>query len=89
MGHALTLDVPGDVYQSLRRQAEQIGQSPEAFAIQLLATATQHLDTDPLEQFIGAFSSDGADWADHHDAYLGQSVRDAMRPEALGDCPHA
>ena len=89
MGHALTLDVPEDVYQSLRRQAEQTGQSPEAFAIQLLATATQHLGTDPLEQFIGAFSSHGTDWVDHHDAYLGQAVRDTMRREAPGDSSHA
>lgn len=29
MGHTLTLDVPEEVYQSLQRQAEQTGQSPE------------------------------------------------------------
>jgi hypothetical protein len=29
MGHTLTLEVPEDVYQSLRQQAEQTGQSPE------------------------------------------------------------
>jgi hypothetical protein len=75
MGHTLTLDMPEDVYQSLKQKAEQIGQLPEALAVQLLTTATQHQSEDPLEQFIGAFNSQGSDWADQHDTYLGQSVR--------------
>ena len=75
MGHTLTLDMPEDVYQSLRQKVKQIGQSPEALAAQLLATATQHQSEDPWEQFIGAFNSQGSNWADHQDTYLGQSVR--------------
>ena len=78
MGHTLMLDVPEDVYQSLRHQAEQTGQLPEAIAVQLLVTATQHRLDDPLEPFIGAFSSEGSDWADHHDTYLGKSIRDTI-----------
>jgi hypothetical protein len=81
MGHMLTLDVPEEVYQSLIQKAEQTGQPPEAVAVQLLATATQHQIDDPVEQFIGAFSSHGshgADWADQHDAYLGKAVKDSM-----------
>jgi hypothetical protein len=78
MGHALTLDVPEDVYQSLLQKAEQIGQPPEALAVQLLATAAQRPIDDPLEQFIGTLSSHGSDWADQHDQYLGESVRDTM-----------
>jgi hypothetical protein len=88
MGHTLTLDVPEDVYQSLRHQAEQTGQMPEAIAVQLLVTATQRQLDDPLEQFIGTFSSEGSDWADHHDIYLGKSARDTMRrasPEGQPD----
>jgi hypothetical protein len=78
MGHTLTLDVPEDVYQSLIQKAEQTGQPPEAVAVQLLATATQHRVDDPLEQFIGAFSSQIADWAEQHDAYVGKAVKDSM-----------
>ena len=89
MGHTLILDVPADVYQSLQRHAEQIGQSPETVAVQLLATATQPHIEDPLEQFSGAFSSQGVDWADHHDTYLGQSVRDTMRRETPKGHPEA
>ncbi len=80
MGHTLTLDVPEAVYQALIRQAEQTGQPPEALAVQLLATATQHRGDDPLEQFIGAFRSHSADWADQHDAYLGKGAQGSMDP---------
>jgi hypothetical protein len=78
MGHTLLLDLPEQVYQCLRQQAEQTGQSPETVAVQWLAAATQSYVADPLEQFIGAFDSRGTDWADHHDAYLGQAVKDTL-----------
>jgi hypothetical protein len=82
MGHTLTLDIPENVYQLLLQKAEQTGQPPEAVAVQLLTTVIQPQSTDPLEQFIGAFDSHGADWADHHDANLGESIKDTMRREA-------
>jgi hypothetical protein len=78
MGHTLTLDVPEEVYQSLIQKAEQTGQPPEAVAVQLLATAIQYQVNDPLEPFIGAFSSHGANWADQYDVYLGKAAKDAM-----------
>ena len=81
MGHTLTLDVPEEVYQALRQQAENTGYPPETVAVQLLARLIQPQSADPLEQFIGAFSSQDTDWADHHDRYLGQSVRATMVPE--------
>jgi len=89
MGHTLTLEVPEDVYQSLIQKAEHTGQPPEAVAVQLLTTATQPRVEDPLEPFIGAFSSHGVDWADHHDVYLGTSVRDTMRHQAPAGRPDA
>ena len=49
MGHTLTLDLPENVYQCLRQQAEQTGQSPETVAVQWLVTATQASVDDPLE----------------------------------------
>lgn len=82
MGRTLRLEVPDDVYQSLSQRAERSGQSLESVAVELLAAATQHRDDDPLEQFIGVLSSPCSDWADRHDAYLGKSLRDAMRDEA-------
>lgn len=79
MSHILTLEVPEEVYKVLMKTAEQTGQPPEALAVQWLAAMAQHLVDDPLEQFIGAFSSHGSDWAEHHDTYLGRSITETMR----------
>jgi hypothetical protein len=79
MSYTLTLEVPENVYNSLKKAAERTGKQPEAVAIQLLADATKEFTDDPLEQFIGAFSSQVSDWADQHDKYLGKSVAQTMR----------
>ena len=89
MGHTLTLDVPEEVYQSLLQKAEQTGQLPEAVAVQLLATAIQPHVEDPLEQFIGAFSSHSVSWADHHDTYLGTAIRDTLHRNTSEGHPDA
>jgi hypothetical protein len=81
MNHPLTLELPENVYESLVKKAKQAGKSPEVLAVQLLTAATQPGIDDPLEQFIGAFSSHGSDWADAHDKYLGLSVKEKMRRE--------
>jgi hypothetical protein len=81
MNHSLTLELPDNVYESLVKKAKQAGKSPEALAVQLLTAATQAIIDDPLEQFIGAFSSHGSDWADAHDKYFGLSVEEKMRRE--------
>jgi len=80
MGHALLLDVPEDVFGSLVKTAEQTGQQPEALALQWLAQASQPASDDPLESFIGAFTSHGSDWIERHDEHLGQSDA-AMVPQ--------
>jgi len=76
MGHTLTLDVPEDVYEPLAKTAKQRGSTPEELAVEWLMTAIHHALNDPVENFIGAFSSSVPDWADQHDAYLGQAVMD-------------
>lgn len=72
MDHTMTLNVPEELYRSLVQRAEEAGQEPESLAVQLLARATEPGANDPLEAFIGAFDSQGSDWADRHDAYLGK-----------------
>lgn len=72
MERTLTLEVPEEVYESLRRRAEEAGQPPESLAIELLVAATQPHGGDPLEEFIGAFSGGDFEWADRHDEYLGR-----------------
>lgn len=81
MNHPLILELPENVYDSLLEKAKQSGKSPETLAVQLLTAATQTVIDDPLERFIGAFSSHGSDWADAHDKHLGLSVTETMRRE--------
>jgi hypothetical protein len=81
MSHTLSLELPEELHKSLLEKAKQAGKSPEAFAVQLLASATATVMHDPLEQFIGAFSSHGSDWADEHDTYLGRSAIENMPGE--------
>jgi hypothetical protein len=75
VGHRMTLNVPEELYRSLVQRAEETGQEPESLAVQLLRTATEPGAKDPVEAFIGAFSSQGSDWADRHDNYLGKPPR--------------
>ena len=78
MGHTLTLEVPDDVYRPLAETARQRGTTPEELIVEWLAMAIQHAINDPVEQFIGTFTSNTPDWADQHDKYLGQAVMDSM-----------
>jgi hypothetical protein len=39
-------------------------------------------ETDPLEEFIGAFESDVPDWADNHDKHLADIVMDTHDDES-------
>lgn len=72
MERTLTLEMPEELYESLRRRAEEAGQPPESLAIELLAAATRLHSEDPLEEFIGAFGGEDSGWADRHDDYLGR-----------------
>lgn len=74
MGHVLMLDVPAEVYESLRQAAERAKQPPEIVAVTWLTTVTHQFADDPMEDFIGAWRSDGTAWPDQHDAYLGVSI---------------
>ena len=74
MGYTFTLEIPEEVYNSLKETANQTGQPPEVLAVELLINATKNIRDDPLEQFIGAFKSDVSNWADEHDNYLGTFI---------------
>lgn len=87
MSHTLMIEVPDDLYEPLQKTASQHGQSPEDLVTQWISLAVQQGVDDPLEQFIGALSSQGADtdWADRHDQYLGKAVADTMQTTAPGN----
>jgi hypothetical protein len=81
MGHQLILEVPKEVYEALTDSARRIGVTPESLAVEWLLAASHHAARDPVESFIGAFRSSVPDWADRHDQYLGQALRDQCRGE--------
>ena len=74
MSHTLQISVPDTLYETLTKTARQTGQPLEAIATKWLAAAAELFAYDPLDAFMGAFDSGGADWADNHDHYLGQAV---------------
>ena len=86
MAHTITVEVPQDVYDSLLEAAEETGETPEQVAVQWLTQATQY-SYDPLDDIVGAISSDIPDWGERHDYYIGQALMESMRPAASEDNP--
>ena len=72
MGQTLRLELPDNVFRSLKKEAEKRGQVPENLAVKLLVQVIGGSD-DPLESFFGTIDSNGLDWADNHDQYLAAS----------------
>jgi len=78
MGHAITVDMPQEIYESLAKAAHQSGQTPEELAARWLAAAAQQSASDPLERFIGGIPTNVSDWTDRHDHYIGRTLKDAL-----------
>jgi len=74
MPHALTIDVPEEVFLSLEKLASREGKTPEVIAQVLLARAVQDQGSDPVLGWIGAFESHVPDAAERHDFYLGEAL---------------
>ena len=74
MGNTLVLEVPAEVYKPLAQKAKRVGRTPEELAVEWLTVTLRYAVDDPVENFIGAFDSQGLDWADEHDKYLGLSL---------------
>ena len=89
MGQTLILEIPDDVYKVLADIASQEGKTPEEMSAQWVATTVERIQNDPVERFIGAFSSDIPDWADRHDEYLGEALMKEMRGEKNQGAPDA
>jgi hypothetical protein len=81
MQHTLVIEIPEDVYEPLAKIADQAGKTPEEIAAGWLALAMQESSDDPLEKFIGTLKTTVPDWADEHDAYLGEALAHEARGE--------
>ncbi len=86
MSQTLVLEVPDDVFETLKAVAGERGQSPEAASIEWLAEMVRIARQDPLEEFIGALPSQFPDWAERHDDYLGRALAEESRDEP--EAPH-
>jgi hypothetical protein len=70
----ITLELPQNIYEPLKKAAAKAGQSPQELITKLLGQTIKAFADDPLEEFIGAFRSDIPDWSENHDRYLGQEL---------------
>ena len=74
MGYTLNLEISEELYQSLHQTAQENGQTVEALVMQWLANNLAKVQEDPLEQWIGSFTSNVPDWTEKADEYLGQQL---------------
>lgn len=81
MSHPLTINVSEEVFSNLNKLALQQGKTPETLAQELVSTAVQELEEDPLLRWVGAVESDVPDAAERHDYYLGEALYKELRGE--------
>lgn len=79
MPATLTIDVPEEVLERLRRRSAEEGKTLEAFAAEHLAALVASRPSDPLLGWAGAFQSDVPDAAERHDHYLGQALHQKLQ----------
>jgi hypothetical protein len=59
MSHTPSLELPGDAHQALLKRPQQVGKSPEAFAVQLLVSAQRHFRTTHWSSSLGRSAAMG------------------------------
>jgi len=80
MTHSLTLEIPETTYRILAERASTKGKQIEEIAVERLAIPSPEDIPDPLDKYIGAFSSGVPDLGLNHDKYIGeQLMRDLRR----------
>lgn len=96
MSHSLTLQLPPEVYAPLIAIAKDRDSTPEEVAATWLAhmASRQQLPlaetnrpenqrgADPLEKWIGVFSSNTPGWSDRHDELIGEALYKEMHRES-------
>jgi hypothetical protein len=78
MSHALTIEVPEDVYLRLEKWASQQGTTPAALATDWVSRRVVELEQDPLMRWAGALDSEVSDVAERHDDYLGNALAETL-----------
>jgi hypothetical protein len=81
MTHSITLEIPEKTYRTLAEKASKNGKEIEEIAIEKLAVPSPEDIPDPLDKFIGAFSSGIPDLGLNHDKYIGEQLMREVRGE--------
>ena len=81
MTHPVILQVPDHLYRALIEKATKQGKAIEDVAIERLSDDWPDDVVDPLDQYVGAFSSGIGDVAVNHDKYLGENLLGELRGE--------
>ena len=85
MEHTLSLSVSEEIYKSLSKIAEEMGEPPEELAARWVALCAKSLTSDPLDRLIGSLNSGMPGWSDNHDWYIGQAILESMRGDDHDD----
>jgi hypothetical protein len=81
MTHSLTLEIPEKIYRTLAQKASKNGKEIEEVAVERLSVEWPEDIVDPLDKYIGAFSSGIGDVGLNHDKYIGENLLREMRGE--------
>ena len=84
MTHKLTIELHDDVFDSLTKKSSDIGKSPESVTSQIVEAWVRDEPFDPLEEFIGAYSSDVPGWTVDHDKLLGEYAARKLGRKPMG-----
>jgi hypothetical protein len=79
MAHKLTLEIPDEAYEYLRKEAEEMKATPEEIASEWLEATIRRMANDPLLQLAGTLECDVTDVSERHDYYIGQALLEEMR----------
>ena len=83
MSQTLQLEIPDETYHALAKRAEREGKAPAELSAEIATRDLESAPDDPLEEFIGKFSSppEYRNWADRHHELLGEQLAHELKGE--------
>ncbi|PIU67126.1 MAG: hypothetical protein COS85_01935 [Armatimonadetes bacterium CG07_land_8_20_14_0_80_59_28] len=78
MAHTLTIRLREELYELLEQMGERAGKTSDELGSQWIELALERVVNDPLFKHAGSVNSGVTDWADRHDYYLGQTLKEEM-----------
>ncbi len=79
MSQTLSLEIPDQLYETLKRLAEKGGRSAEDLGAAWLRLTIERVNSDPIMKLAGALQSGVPDLAERHDAYIAEHLLDELQ----------